>query len=101
MGVTKVLWISRHSPLPEERDELIKDLKQALIDVIDVVSEVHDNNENCPYCGMDWVTCENPADGECYHCPNEEDCAGNKAEAVMDRATDHLNITAFRYWLDT
>ena len=22
MGVTKVLWISRHSPLPEERDEL-------------------------------------------------------------------------------
>ena len=23
MGIAKVLWISRHSPLPEERDELI------------------------------------------------------------------------------
>ena len=35
-------------------DELIKDLKQALIDVMEVVGGVHDNAENCPYCGSEY-----------------------------------------------
>ena len=71
-------------------DELIKDLKQALIDVMEVVGEVHDNGENCPYCGSEWVIVWTRR----FECPNVEDCAGNKAEAVMHRVNEHLNGSA-------
>jgi len=72
-------------------DELIKDLKQALIDVIDVVSEVHDNNDNCPYCGSEYES-HTPRDTVEYECPNQ-DCAGNVAFAVMFRANEYLMTT--------
>ena len=52
-------------------DELIKDLKQALIDVIDVVSEIHDNHENCPYCGSKYES-HTPRDIVEYEGPNQD-----------------------------
>jgi len=70
-------------------DELIKDLKQALIDVMEVVGGVHDNAENCPYCGSEYES-HTPRDTVEYECPNQ-DCAGNAAYAVFIRANEYLN----------
>ena len=61
---------------------LIRDLKQALTEVLDVVDEVHDNGENCPYCGAEYGV---------GYCPNKDDCQGDKARAVIRRANAHLN----------
>ena len=73
-------------------DELIKDLKQALIDVMEVVGGVHDNAENCPYCGSEYES-HTPRDTVEDECPNP-DCAGNAAYAVFIRANAYLNRAA-------
>ena len=75
-------------------DDLIADLKQALIEVMDVAGGVHHNGENCPYCGADWVYTGTSAGGLIseYECPSSVDeCAGNKAYAAMLRANEYLD----------
>ena len=70
-------------------DELIKDLKQALLSVMEQI----DNNyqdEVCMYCGEEFVDYDTY-----YACPNsEEDCIGNAASAVLLRANEYLNAGA-------
>ena len=72
---------------------LIRDLKQALTEVLDLIAEVHDNGENCPYCGEDWI-CTGTSNGGLiaeYECPSSVDeCTGNKAYAAMVRANEYL-----------
>ena len=60
----------------------IRDLKQALTEVLDLIAEVHDNGENCPYCGAEYGV---------GYCPNQDDCQGDKARAVVRSANRYLS----------
>jgi len=64
---------------------LIKDLKQALTEVLGIVGEVFDNGENCPYCGAEYGV---------GYCPNKDDCQGNKARTIIRSANAYLNGAA-------
>ena len=68
-------------------EELIKDLKQALIEMRGVVGEIHDNGENCPFCGADIV---DPGPEYAHMVCDNDDCIDNKASAVMHRANVYL-----------
>ena len=73
-------------------DDLLADLKRALIEVMEVAGG--DNGVNCSYCGADWVHTGTSAGGLIseYECPSSVDeCAGNKAYAAMLRANEYLD----------
>jgi tRNA(Ile2) C34 agmatinyltransferase TiaS len=51
----------------------VRDLHNAVVDLIEAIS-IHDNGENCPYCGNDYID----VGGDQYRCP-DVDCTGNVA----------------------
>ena len=62
-------------------DALTQELAKALEAVMNVVDTVHDNGENCPYCGAEYET-HTPRDTEEVECPSE-DCAGKDASEAL------------------
>ena len=73
--------------ITEENRELyiyIGKLHRALCNAMDAVSNVHDNGENCPYCGEDY-NFEN--DDYLFNCENA-DCEGNEAQKVLNEVNE-------------
>ena len=69
--------------ITEENRELyvyIGQLHRALSNAMDTVSNIHDNGENCPYCGEDY-NFEN--DDYLFNCENA-DCEGKEAQEVLN-----------------
>ena len=67
---------------------LIKDLKQVILEMQGIVSEVHHNGENCPFCGKDWV---DPGPEYAHVVCPDADCIDNKAFNVIYRANEFIN----------
>lgn len=63
---------------------IIRDLNNAVVDLITAVS-IHDNGENCPYCGSDYV---DVGEDE-YNCPDKE-CSGNVAFDLLTKVAGSL-----------
>jgi len=81
-------------------DVLIQELANALESVMNVIDTVHDNGENCPYCGAEYET-HTPRDTEEVECPSE-DCIGKDASEVLIkvRALCKRNLHKFEYAYD-
>jgi hypothetical protein len=62
-------------------DTLIQELAKALESVMNVIDTVHDNGENCPYCGAEYET-HTPRDTEEVECPSD-DCPGANASNAL------------------
>ena len=63
----------------------IRDLHNAVVELLEVVSSIHDNNENCPYCGEDYVE---QGENE-YQCIGK-DCTGNAAFSLIVKVRNAL-----------
>lgn len=63
----------------------IRDLHNAVVELLEVVSSIHDNNENCPYCGEDYVE---QGENE-YQCISQ-DCTGNAAFSLIVKVRNAL-----------
>ena len=63
----------------------IRDLHNAVVELLEVVSSIHDNNENCPYCGEDYVE---QGENE-YQCISQ-DCTGNAAFNLIVKVRNAL-----------
>ena len=63
----------------------IRDLNNSVVDLLEVVSSIHDNNENCPYCGEEYVD----DSGDSYRCPNA-DCTGHLAYNLIVKVRNSI-----------
>jgi len=63
----------------------IRDLHNAVVELLEVVSSIHDNNENCPYCGEDYVEA-----GENEYMCISQDCTGNAAFSLIVKVRNAL-----------
>ena len=63
----------------------IRDLHNTVVELLEVVSSIHDNNENCPYCGEDYVE---QGENE-YQCISQ-DCTGNAAFSLIVKVRNAL-----------
>ena len=63
----------------------IRDLHNAVVELLEVVSSIHDNNENCHYCGEDYVE---QGENE-YQCISQ-DCTGNAAFSLIVKVRNAL-----------
>ena len=71
----------------EELYDYIGQLYRALCNTMDTVANIHDNGENCPYCGFEYpFTCEDGV-AECT-CYNHEDCDGNEAQKILNKVNE-------------
>tara|TARA_R100001039_G_C1749507_1_gene52483 strand:+ start:111 stop:362 length:252 start_codon:yes stop_codon:yes gene_type:complete len=69
---------------------LIRDLHNTVDNLIDGIS-IHDNGENCPYCGTEYEeldTAHAAIYGD-YGCP-DDDCVGNKAFRLLTKSKVYL-----------
>jgi len=66
---------------------LIRDLHKSVDDLINGIS-IHDNGENCPYCGTEYEELNETIYGD-YGCP-DDDCVGNKAFRLLTKSKVYL-----------
>ena len=63
----------------------IRALHNTVVELLEVVSSIHDNNENCPYCGEDYVE-----QGENEYQCSSQDCTGNAAFSLIVKVRNAL-----------
>ena len=68
----------------QELYDYIGQLYRALCDTMDTVANIHDNGENCPYCGEDYNF---ETEEFVYNCENL-DCDGNEAQKILNKVNE-------------
>ena len=68
----------------EELYDYIGQLYRALCNTMDTVSNIHDNGENCPYCGEDYNFVDDYYE---FNCENA-DCEGNEAQKILNKVNE-------------